>query len=284
MHEMASVYHDLGRNGEALALCKESLTLRTAKLGPDHPRTLTSRELKAMILFDSGRREEGLKGHEEALAIYRAKLGPDSPYTLAGMRNLATNYLAAGRAAEALKLCKEMHVLTTAKYGRDHPQTFDSTLGVTRCLVALDRGAEAVPLIDECLARATGKVALKALSEMALLQLRHYAKTKDAADCQATTEMAEKLNPTDATCLYNVACMRAVTAAVIRANAQSETAARSAATEADRAMAWLKQAVTAGYNDFQNIKSEKDLDVLRDRKDFQRLLADLEASSQKDKK
>ena len=30
-------------------------------------------------------------------------------------------------------------------------------------------------------------------------------------------------------------------------------------------MAWLKQAVAAGYNDAATIKKDKDLDVLRDR-------------------
>jgi serine/threonine protein kinase/tetratricopeptide (TPR) repeat protein len=284
MHQVAYDYWALGRHADALALCDETLTLRTAKPGPDHPLTLISRELKAKVLFDSGRREEGLKDYEETLALFRAKLGPDSTYTLDAMRNLATNNYVAGRAADGLKLFKEMRELTTAKYGRDHPKTFESAMGVARCLVALGRGAEALPLIDECLARATGRVAQTALSEMALLRLRHYARAKDAAGCRATAEMAEKLNPTDATCLYHVACMRAVTAAVIRARDKTETAARSAAAEADRAMAWLNQAVAAGYNDVQDIKSDKDLDVLRDRKDFQRLLADLEASKPKDTK
>jgi serine/threonine protein kinase/tetratricopeptide (TPR) repeat protein len=284
MRQVASVYHDLGRNAEALKLCEQTLTPQKAKLGPDHRETLTSRELRAMILFDSGRREEGLKDHQETLALYRAKLGPDSPYTLDGMRNLATNYLAAGRAADALKLCKELHELTTAKYGSDHPKTFESVLGVARCLIALDRDAEALPLIDERLTRATGKAPQTALSELALLRLQHYAKAKDAAGCRATAEMAETLNSTDATCLYNVACMRAVTAAVLRANDPSATAARAAAAEVDRAMAWLKQAVAAGYSDVENLKTDKDLDFLRDRQDFQRLLADLEANKQKDKK
>jgi hypothetical protein len=156
-------------------------------------------------------------------------------------------------------------------------------LGVARCLIALDRGAEALPLIDDCLKRAPGKVAPIALSEMMCLRLHHFERAKDAAGCRATAEMAEKLNPADGRCLYNIACMRAVTAAVLRGNGQPETAARAAAAELDRAMTWLKQAVATGYSDIENIKNDKDLDVLRDRKDFQRLLADLEAEKQKDK-
>ena len=46
-------------------------------------------------------------------------------------------------------------------------------------------------------------------------------------------------------------------------------------------MAWLKQAVAAGYSNVENMKTDKDLDFLRDRTDFQRLLADLEAEQEK---
>ena len=49
-------------------------------------------------------------------------------------------------------------------------------------------------------------------------------------------------------------------------------------------MAWLKQALAAGYKDAKLMKTDKDLDALRDRKDFQKLLADLEADKEKQKK
>ena len=42
-------------------------------------------------------------------------------------------------------------------------------------------------------------------------------------------------------------------------------------------MAWLKQAVAAGCSDAQHIKQDADLDALRDREDFQKLVAELEA-------
>jgi hypothetical protein len=41
-------------------------------------------------------------------------------------------------------------------------------------------------------------------------------------------------------------------------------------------MAWLKQAVAAGYKDATEIKEDKDLDPLRERADFKRLLMELE--------
>jgi len=280
---LAQTYQALGRYDEAMKFCEEPLAHRMAKHGSDHPDTLACRWLKGRILFDSGKREEGLKYHEGTLALQKAKTGPDHPYTLQSMCGLADNYLLAGRPAAALKLNEKALALSSAKTGRENPWAMCSAAGAARSLVALHRDTEAVALVDDCLKRATGKVNQLALSEMAHLRLQHFEKAKDPAGCRATAEMAEKLNPTDQTCLYNLACMRAVTAAVLRARDRSETTARAAAAEADRAMAWLKQAVAAGYNNVENMKTDKDLQALRDRKDFQRLLADLAASKQQQK-
>jgi hypothetical protein len=103
-------------------------------------------------------------------------------------------------------------------------------------------------------------------------RLRHFKTMKDAAGCRQTAEMWEQLKRTDAGSLYNAACYRAVTAAVIRAGDNSEAAAKSAAAEANRAMAWLAQAVAAGYKDVANMKKDKDLDALRGREDFKKLI------------
>jgi len=49
-------------------------------------------------------------------------------------------------------------------------------------------------------------------------------------------------------------------------------------------MAWLRQAVKAGYKDVAFIKKDPDLDALRDRADFQELLGQLQARAAKDPK
>src|SRR5262249_23291010 len=107
------------------------------------------------------------------------------------------------------------------------------------------------------------------------LRLRHFEKTGDAAGCRQTAEMWEALKRTDADSLYTAACIRAVTAAVFRAAVPSPPGAREADAEADRAMAWLVQAVAAGYNNAAHMKQDKDLDALRDRADLTNLLAEL---------
>jgi hypothetical protein len=52
---------------------------------------------------------------------------------------------------------------------------------------------------------------------------------------------------------------------------------------ADEAMCLLKRAVSKRYNNVEQIKKDKDLDSLRDRQDFKKLLAELETSQGKEK-
>jgi eukaryotic-like serine/threonine-protein kinase len=114
--------------------------------------------------------------------------------------------------------------------------------------------------------------------------MEHFERIKDAAGCRATAEMWEKLSYKDALSLYNAACMRAVTAAVVHNNDKSAASARAAGDDAERAMAWLKQAVAAGFNDTAQMKRDTDLNVLRDRDDFKQLVAELEERKDRDKK
>jgi len=45
----------------------------------------------------------------------------------------------------------------------------------------------------------------------------------------------------------------------------------------DQAMMWLRAAIARGYNDVEHMKTDDDLTSLRQRPDFQKLLAELEA-------
>jgi hypothetical protein len=110
------------------------------------------------------------------------------------------------------------------------------------------------------------------------LRLRHFEKIKDASACRATAEMWERLNRADADSFYNAACFRAVTAAVIKVDPKTPgaDAERLATEEADRAMVWLHKAVAAGYRNAGHVAKDTDLDTLRGREDFKKLLGELQ--------
>ena len=133
--------------------------------------------------------------------------------------------------------------------------------------------AEAIPIIDECLKRSAGKVAHPQLVALLLdSRLRHFEKSKDAAGCRETTTMWENLKRTDFGSLYDAACFRAVTAAVVKEDAKTPKSElnRLSKEEADQAMAWLKEAIVKGYKDTTHIAEDKDLECLRDRADFKK--------------
>jgi serine/threonine protein kinase/tetratricopeptide (TPR) repeat protein len=279
MNGLAVTWGDLGRHADAVKLYEETLGLQKVHLGPDHPDTIQTMYNLANRYADLGRHADALTLREETLALHRARLGPDHPRTLMTMNKVAWSYAALGRHADALALFGETLALQKANLGPDHRDTLLSMHGVAASLVQLGRGAEALPVIDECVRRAAGNpVARRLLPGVVDLRLRHFEGARDGAGCRQTARMWEDLKRTDADSLYTAARLRAVTAAVLRAADGSPAGGQQADAEAGRALAWLGQAAAAGFKDAARLRQDRDLDALRDRADFTKLVAVLEGT------
>ncbi len=94
------------------------------------------------------------------------------------------------------------------------------------------------------------------------------------AELRAAVGLWERQRSTDPRSLYNAACSHALTAAILASGAKGVPAREAA----DRSVALLQRAVRAGYHDAAGPGRDKDLDALRDREDFKKLLADLQAA------
>ena len=123
MSNLATCFGILGRHEEAQRLHDETLALRTAKLGPDHPDTLESMNQVALVHAARRRFAEALDLHEKALALRRDTLGPDHPDTLASRHDVAECLDGVGRHPDALRLREETLPLLKRKLGVDHPHT-----------------------------------------------------------------------------------------------------------------------------------------------------------------
>jgi serine/threonine protein kinase/tetratricopeptide (TPR) repeat protein len=283
MTNLASVYAELGRHADALQLRQETLARQKVRLGPRHPLTLISMHNIALSYRDLGRHADALKTLEETLALQKPTLGADhQDMLLYTMYSLGNTYADLGRHADALKVRQETLALRQARLGPNHPKTLLTMGAVADSLVKLDRGAEALPIIDECIQRAAGQVVHpQLLAGLMHSRLEHFARMKNAEACRQSAERWEKLQPGDAWGLYNAACLRAMTAVVIKQDPKipEADAPRLGKAEADRAMVWLKQAVAAGFNDPSHMHKDTDLDCLRDREDFRKLLTELKAKS-----
>jgi serine/threonine protein kinase len=152
MGNLAIAYAYSGRIQESLKLHEETLRLRKAKLGNDHPETLKGRNsVAALLRLDPGRSQEAFKLFEETLQLQQAKLGRDHPDTLASMSTLAESYRNVGRVDEALKLQEETLRLWKAKLGPNHPDTLSSMDSLATCYAAVGRAQEALELREETL-------------------------------------------------------------------------------------------------------------------------------------
>jgi serine/threonine protein kinase/tetratricopeptide (TPR) repeat protein len=271
-NNLALSYAALRRFDDALKLQQETLTISAAKLGPNHPDTLRRAINVAKALTDLERHDEAVALLRGTLDLLRINPGPDHPYTLQTMYNLANNLGSLKRYEEALKFHADALAGRRVKLGPGHTHTLYSMWGVATNLVKLGRGAEAVPVIDECLRLAAGQPKAALFSDVADLRLRHFAKANDPAGCRATAEIWEALRLDDARSLYAAACFRAVTAKVVRAADRSPARTKAPETEADLAMDRLRRAIASGFKDAELIARDKDLDVLRDRPDFQAIV------------
>jgi hypothetical protein len=78
--------------------------------------------------------------------------------------------------------------------------------------------------------------------------------------------------------LYDAACAYALCAGAAK-HALSPVGAPGSEKFTEEALSILKQAVAKGFKKAAHMKQDKDLDALRARVDFQKLLAELEAAN-----
>ena len=103
MNNLAWAYRHAGKLDQALPLYEETLKLRKAKLGPDHPDTLGSMGNLAIAYHRAGKLDQALPLFEETLKLMKARLGPDDPFTLNAMSNLAAII---ATLASSIRLCR----------------------------------------------------------------------------------------------------------------------------------------------------------------------------------
>jgi tetratricopeptide (TPR) repeat protein len=111
------------------------------------------------------------------------------------------------------------------------------------------------------------------------VRLRVLARKGDLAGMEQTADALAELPRKDSTQLYDAACAFALCSSAAGKDTKLTEADRTkkAREHADQAMDLLRQAVEKGYKDADHMKQDTDLDALRQRDDFKKLLADLEA-------
>jgi hypothetical protein len=138
-------------------------------------------------------------------------------------------------------------------------------------LAILEPLARANPANTDC----QGLLA-RSLSGLGIIHARAGRPSEAVASFGRAATILERL-PTPAPFdLYNLACYYALLAGVAAEAGSGLTAAERQAA-ADKAMDALRRAVAGGYRNVALFRTDTDLDALRQREDFQKLMQELEA-------
>jgi serine/threonine protein kinase len=105
--QLALAYHGAGRLPEAIALFERVRDAEIARLGPDHPDTLTTLNNLAVAYWSAKQLDKSVPLFEDVLKRREAKLGRQHPDTQATVANLGVNYKDSGRLNEAIPLLEE---------------------------------------------------------------------------------------------------------------------------------------------------------------------------------
>jgi serine/threonine protein kinase/tetratricopeptide (TPR) repeat protein len=303
-NNLGILFADTGRPKEAEAAYRDALAI-LKDLAADLPTVPAYRQGLAASHLDLGnllaamsRPREAESAYRDARAIYQRLVAdipavPDYRYELAFCHNNLGILLAdTGRPQEAEAACRDALAIET-KLAGDFPAIPDYQNQLAGTLVNLGNlslGGKAYAAARRTYEEALPhhRAALQANPRnsayrqffrgncqglaQALIALGDHR----AAAGAATELLQAAVDP--ARDAYNGACFLALCVPLAGKDKELTEAKRTqmARTYADRAMAALRQAVRAGYKDAAHMKKDTDLDPLRNRADFRKLLSDLE--------
>jgi serine/threonine protein kinase len=255
---------------------------------PDHTRDLATLLYKRAFLEEQLRKpEEALKSLQGAAALQEslARRQPHDPRLatdLGGMYcNMGQLLEAAGNTDAALasydKAIAALRPLTQATnvLAEARVNLRESYARRARALGKVERHAEALDDLDRAIALdSAASAAYKPRRARALAGLGWHS------DAVAVAEELGASKGLKAPEIYELACVFSVSARVAGKDPLLSLSEREQLAEkyAARAVAMLHCAAQVGYRDTEQLNKDTDLDALRRREDFKRLIADLEAN------
>jgi serine/threonine protein kinase/tetratricopeptide (TPR) repeat protein len=307
-NNLGGVLWAAGRRQEAETAHREALVFRK-QLAADFPKVpayqgdlAVSHSNLALVLLATDRKPEAEAEWRVALKVLR-QLAADFPTTAEYQRALAVQYLNLGtllrktdRPQEAETAYREalaIHQRLAADFPKvsDYQHELAATMGnLARLLRDRKEFIRARELLEQALPHE--RAALEAYPghpgyrELYLKNRGSLIETLvDLGDHSAAALTAEELVQAvvkPANDLYDAACFLARCVPLAEKDSKLAEPRRGelAHQYAGRALEILRQAVQNGYKDVDHMKKDTDLDPLRSREDFKRLLAELEARKQ----
>jgi serine/threonine-protein kinase len=304
-HGLGAVLNRTGRLPEAEEACREALSLNRQLVAefptlPDFRSSLATNLRNLGVLLDrTGRTKEAEALKREALALNK-QLAVEFPNRPDLRVESARSHLSlglllrdTGRPKEAEKALRDAQTLCQQLVA-DFPRVQDFHNDLTNAmmeLAALLRQRREFVAARQLLEEAVPhhQAALQANARHPIYR-RYYrfnlgvliptlAGLRDQAAAVQTAEKLRDLGWDPALEAHDAAAALAQCVPVVEKDEQlpAEQREKQARSYADQAMQMLLHAVVKGYKDLAQLKKDKDLDPLRKRDDFQKLLNELEA-------
>jgi serine/threonine protein kinase/tetratricopeptide (TPR) repeat protein len=273
-HNLGKVLKEQGNHADAERHYRQALAIQEQLVAdfaavPRHREQLASKHRSlGILLSDLGKLTEAEKQFRQALAI-NEKLAVDFPAMLEYRIDLGSSYcnvghiiLDGGRPRESLDWYDKAMRTLTPVYEQDHGAAnakeflCNSHRGRAEAFDALQKHDQAV--------KDWNRVA--ELSPKSAIRAAALARADRIAEATAEADELTKSSNWNANGWYDIACVYAI------AGGQS---ADKKQEYAGRAMELLRIAVKHGWKDAALMVKDHDLDSLRDRDDFKKLLADL---------
>ncbi len=303
------VYVQTGRAKQAVEVYREAGNIYR-KLADDHPKLPNYRDFLARVYHNLGLAYERLRRPELAEDAYskscelREQLArkyptiPDYQFALSGTyNNLAFLFRDTGRTKEAIvplgkareNLEKLVHDYPAVIRFRVRLANTYSSLGQIESLkgghwAALEWFDQSVRMLEAVLKQEPRQTEARRFLDNAyerravtLAQMGRHVSAMDSVNELASRSSLSAVN------LYNLACICSLCSAAVRRDIQLNKAEQHQKADqyATRAIDFLKQAKAAGFfklaTAMEEMRKDKDLDALRQRRDFQELMLSLEA-------
>jgi tetratricopeptide (TPR) repeat protein len=277
------VYLRLGDSKAALDSHKKALEVRQRLADADQASARGQRDLSIShdrlgdVYLRLGDSKAALDSHKKALEV-RQRLADADRASAQAQRDLIVTHVKLGNVAQQsydFKAAQDWYGQALDILRRFvKPEMFKQQVGILEDQIRFCRAAEQA-VTDPATALkqpADQRIPVLTTAMFALAQKeKQPAKATAAADLLADNAKAPDQ-------LYDAACGYALCVPLAD---EPETREKYAA----RAVELLRQAIAKGYKDVAHMKKDTDLDALRPRDDFKKLVADLEAATQpKDKK
>lgn len=263
-NNLANVYDSLGRYNESESLYREVLEGRRRVLGFDHLDTIGSQYNFAVAQFRLGRYSEAERLLADCVQRYDRVAGPDYPYTLYAMDLLANVLVSLDRDEEARHLIQRVYDTRVRVLGTEHMDTLGTKLALGNAERRGKHFEEAERLYRETLASQRHILGVDHPDTMvtttSLAQVLIDLRRLDDAE-QLYRETFEKMqqtlgadHPQTAYCLVGFGLIE------------------TRRGHYDKAIDWLRQAVSRCPPIAEDIAKESDLAPLRSDPEFKKLL------------